>query len=42
MIAALVGDPLSGLAFMPIDEFESKWLFVGIVLKRVAGKTAFD
>ena len=31
----LVGDPLSGLAWMPAEEFESKWLFVGIVLRRV-------
>jgi predicted double-glycine peptidase len=29
----LVGDPLNGLTLMPTDEFENKWLFVGIVLK---------
>jgi predicted double-glycine peptidase len=32
----LVGDPLNGLTLMPTDEFENKWLFVGIVLKRTA------
>jgi hypothetical protein len=36
----LVGDPLNGLTLMPAEEFESKWLFVGIVLKRsTAGYT---
>jgi predicted double-glycine peptidase len=31
----LVADPLSGLSVVPAEEFENKWLFVGIVLKRV-------
>jgi hypothetical protein len=31
----LVGDPLSGLSVVPVEEFENKWMFVGIVLKRV-------
>ncbi len=30
----LVGDPLSGLSASSIEDFEEKWLFVGIVLKR--------
>jgi len=30
----LVADPLSGLSVVPTKEFDSKWLFVGIVLKR--------
>jgi hypothetical protein len=30
----VVGDPLLGLVYVPVDEFESKWLSVGIVLKR--------
>ncbi len=30
----LVGDPLSGLNSCSIEDFEEKWLFVGIVLKR--------
>lgn len=32
----LVGDPLNGFSRIPRDEFESKWLYVGIVLKRQA------
>ena len=32
----LVADPLSGLGVVPSDEFESKWLFVGIVFRRTA------
>jgi len=32
----LVGDPLSGLTPFSIKDFEEKWLFVGIVLKRSA------
>jgi predicted double-glycine peptidase len=31
----LVADPLSGLSVVPEDEFENKWMFVGIVFKRV-------
>jgi hypothetical protein len=31
----LVADPLTGLGVVPAEEFESKWLFAGIVLKRV-------
>jgi predicted double-glycine peptidase len=31
----IVADPLTGLSLMPTEEFESKWLYVGIVLKRV-------
>jgi len=31
----LVGDPLSGLASLPSEEFEDKWEFSAIVLKRV-------
>ena len=31
----LVGDPLDGLRLVPTEEFESKWLFAGIVMKRV-------
>jgi hypothetical protein len=30
----LVADPLSGLSVVPADEFENKWMFVGIVFKR--------
>jgi hypothetical protein len=30
----LVGDPLTGLAWMPAADFEDKWEFVGLVLKR--------
>jgi ABC-type bacteriocin/lantibiotic exporter with double-glycine peptidase domain len=30
----LVGDPLTGLATLSAQEFESKWQFVGVVLKR--------
>jgi predicted double-glycine peptidase len=30
----IVGDPLVGLTRVPIHEFEDKWQFVGIVLKR--------
>jgi hypothetical protein len=33
----LVADPLTGLGVVPAEEFERKWLFAGIVLKR-AGK----
>lgn len=32
----VVGDPLSGLSTISNEEFENKWQFVGIVLKRVA------
>jgi hypothetical protein len=32
----LVGDPLIGLSPCSVEDFEGKWLFVGIVLKRVA------
>jgi len=35
----IVGDPLSGLSSVSIEEFENKWRFVGIVLKRGAGKS---
>ena len=31
----VVGDPLSGLSVLPNEEFESRWLFVGVVLKRM-------
>jgi predicted double-glycine peptidase len=31
----LVADPLSGLSVVSAEEFENKWTFVGIVLKRV-------
>ena len=30
----LIGDPLSGLSSASIEEFENKWQFVGIVVKR--------
>jgi hypothetical protein len=30
----LVGDPLSGLTSIPTGEFEDRWQFVGIVLRR--------
>jgi predicted double-glycine peptidase len=30
----LIGDPLSGLNSMSIEEFENKWQFVGIVVRR--------
>ena len=33
----LVGDPLTGLAVVPAEEFTNKWLYVAIVFKR-AGK----
>lgn len=32
----LVGDPLSGLSSCSIEEFEEKWLYVGVVLRRGA------
>ena len=32
----VVGDPLTGLVLVPIEEFESQWQFIGIVLKRFA------
>lgn len=32
----VVGDPLSGLSSISNEDFESRWQFVGIVLKRVA------
>jgi predicted double-glycine peptidase len=34
----LVADPLSGLTVVPAEEFENKWTFVGIVLKRVGNQ----
>jgi hypothetical protein len=34
----LVGDPLSGLSSCSIEDFEEKWLFVGVVLKRGAAE----
>ncbi|HWV98712.1 MAG TPA: cysteine peptidase family C39 domain-containing protein [Candidatus Acidoferrum sp.] len=34
----LVGDPLSGLASVPTEEFEDRWQFAGIVLKRVPNR----
>jgi len=34
----LVADPLSGLSVVPAEEFENKWMFVGIVLKRVGNQ----
>lgn len=30
----VVGDPLSGLTTMPVAEFQDKWRFVGVVLRR--------
>jgi predicted double-glycine peptidase len=30
----IVGDPLDGLDKMSYDEFQEKWRFVGIILKR--------
>jgi hypothetical protein len=33
----IIGDPLNGLATVPVEEFERKWLFVGVVLKRATG-----
>lgn len=30
-----VGDPLIGLTSMSVEEFESKWLFVGVVMNRI-------
>ncbi len=30
----IVGDPLDGLDKMSYDEFQNKWRFVGIVLRR--------
>ena len=36
----VVGDPLNGLSLVSPEEFESKWLFVGIALKRVAVRSA--
>jgi hypothetical protein len=35
-----VADPLTGLNIVPNEEFEEKWQFVGIVLKRVGPRTA--
>jgi hypothetical protein len=35
----LVGDPLSGLEAVPIKDFEEKWLYVGVVLKRSPAKS---
>ncbi|HWH67755.1 MAG TPA: cysteine peptidase family C39 domain-containing protein [Candidatus Sulfotelmatobacter sp.] len=32
----IIGDPLSGLALLSTEEFENKWQYVGVVLKRVA------
>ncbi|HWQ91652.1 MAG TPA: cysteine peptidase family C39 domain-containing protein [Clostridia bacterium] len=29
-----IGDPLSGLSLMPVEEFEKNWQFVGIVVRR--------
>jgi predicted double-glycine peptidase len=34
----LVADPLSGLSVVPAEEFENKWMFVGIVLKKVGNQ----
>lgn len=34
-----VADPLTGLSIVPNEEFEEKWQFVGIVLKRVGPDT---
>jgi hypothetical protein len=31
----MVADPLSGLGLLGNEEFENKWQFVGIVLKRI-------
>ena len=31
----VVGDPLSGLTKLPLAEFNDKWRFVGVVMKRV-------
>lgn len=34
----IVGDPPSGLSLVSTEEFESKWLFAGIVLKRIGAR----
>jgi len=36
----LVGDPLNGLSRMSREEFESKWLYAGIVLRKESQPTA--